>query len=117
MGASALLKDKCSLSSVDYREVLESAKLDRLRCRGIAFIVSYDGRTGAKLYGRTLPESLGLTHVEIPAGRSTQATLLGRDDSTFESLYLSPEITVDEGHLRYGPKAKDLTSALFPEFV
>ncbi|MDP1831107.1 MAG: DNA adenine methylase [Geothrix sp.] len=133
MGASALLKGKSSLLSVDYREVLGSAKpgdlvymdppyqgvvdtqnhryrhgvsfddfvaaLDGLRRKGIAFIVSYDGRTGTKRYGRSLPASLGLTHVEIPAGRSTQATLLGRDDSTFESLYLSPEINVGEARI------------------
>ena len=135
-GASALFKGKCSLSSVDYREVLKSAKpgdlvymdppyqgvvdthnhryrhaisfeefvtaLEGLRRKAIPFIVSYDGRTGTKRFGRPLPAALGLTHVEIPAGRSTQATLLGRDDSTFESLYLSPEIQVDEHQLRHG---------------
>jgi DNA adenine methylase len=89
------------------------AALDRLRRKGIAFIVSYDGRTGTKRYGRPLPSTLGLTHVEIPAGRSTQATLLGRDDSTFESLYLSPEIVVDEAHLRHGPRAPHDTASLF----
>ena len=149
LGASALLKDNCSISSADYRDVLEYAKpgdlvymdppyqgvvntrnhryrhgivfedfviaLDRLRSKGIAFIVSYDGRTGTKRHGRTLPPSLGLKHVEIPAGRSTQATLLGRDDSTFESLYLSPEIRVDETHLRHGPRQKNATPTLFAE--
>jgi DNA adenine methylase len=149
MGASALLKDKCSISSVDYREVLKSATrgdlvymdppyqgvvdthnhryrhaidydefvtaLDALRCKGIAFIVSYDGRTGTKRYGRALPASLGLTHVEIPAGRSTQATLLGRNDSTYESLYLSPEIKVDETHLRHGPRVETAAATLFGE--
>ncbi len=151
MGASALLKEKCSLSSVDYREVLEcampgdlvymdppyqgvvdnhnhryrhgisfddfAATLNDLRRRGIAFIVSYDGRTGSKRFGRPLPASLGLTHVEIPAGRSTQATLLGRDDSTFESLYLSPEIRADEAHLRHGPHGTSAGVSLFAEPV
>lgn len=151
VGASALLKGRCALSSVDYRQVLESVKigdlvymdppyqgvvdthnhryrhgidfeefvsaLEALRRKSIAFIVSYDGRTGAKRYGRPLPASLGLTHVEIPAGRSTQATLLGRDDSTFESLYLSPEITVDERHLRHGPRGRAMTASLFAESV
>lgn len=150
-GASALLKGKSSLFSVDYREVLESAKpgdlvymdppyqgvvdthnhryrhgisfdefvsaLDRLRRKGIAFIVSYDGRTGTKHHGRPLPASLGLSHVEIPAGRSTQATLLGRNDSTFESLYLSPEISADESHLRHGPRARAESASLFAESV
>jgi DNA adenine methylase len=91
------------------------AALDGLRRKDIAFIVSYDGRTGTKRYGRALPASLGLTHVEIPAGRSTQATLLGRDDSTFESLYLSPEIIVGDRHLRHGPRANSATASLFAE--
>jgi DNA adenine methylase len=146
-GASALLKGKTTITSQDYREVLESAKpgdlvymdppyqgvvdthnhryrhgiafdefvqaLDGLRRKGIAFIVSYDGRTGTKRYGRPLPAALGLTHVEIPAGRSTQATLLGRDDSTFESLYLSPEIVVDEAHLLNGPRGRGEGAPLF----
>ena len=34
----------------------------------------------------------GLAHIEVHAGRSTQATLLGRDDDTYESLYLSPAL-------------------------
>jgi DNA adenine methylase len=36
-----------------------------------------------------LPAKLRLTLVEIEAGRSSQATLLGRDEMTVESLYLS----------------------------
>lgn len=56
------------------------------------FAISYDGRTGTKVFGKPLPERLGLTHLEIPAGRSTQATLLGRDSDTYESLYLSPAL-------------------------
>jgi len=91
--------------------------LDGLRRRGIPFIVSYDGRTGSKRHGRPLPASLGLTHVEVRAGRSTQATLLGRDDHTFESLYLSPEIVVDEEHLRHGPRSLGDTASLFAETV
>ncbi len=150
-GASWLFKGKSSLSSLDYREVIQSARasdlvymdppyqgvvdthnhryrhgiafddfvlaLDGLRRKGIAFIVSYDGRTGTKRYGRPLPASLGLTHVEIPAGRSTQATLLGRDHRTYESLYLSPEIIADEVHLKHGPRHRSETASLFAESI
>jgi DNA adenine methylase len=66
--------------------------LEQLNVKGISFIVSYDGRRGEKTFGKSLPTSLGLTHVELEAGRSSQATLLGRDEVTFESLYLSPEL-------------------------
>jgi len=67
-------------------------ELNKLNNRGILFVVSYDGRTGSKTFGQPLPASLGLKHLEIEAGRSTQATLLGRSDFTYESLYLSPSL-------------------------
>ncbi len=66
--------------------------LHALNQKGIAFIVSYDGRTGAKKFGTPLPDFLNLKHVELNAGRSSQATLLGRSDHTVESLYLSPSL-------------------------
>ncbi len=56
------------------------------------YLVSYDGRTGDKRFGRALPAELRLRHVEVRAGRSSQATLLGRDRDTYESLYLSPAL-------------------------
>ena len=68
-------------------------ELAKLNARRMMFAVSYDGRTGTKTYGKPLPDSLQLTRLEICAGRSTQATLLGRSDMTYESLYLSPALT------------------------
>lgn len=67
--------------------------LDALNRRRIAYIVSYDGRTGKKNHGELLPDFLNLKRIELAAGRSTQATLLGRNETTFESLYLSPALT------------------------
>ncbi len=63
-----------------------------LNRRNISFIVSYDGRTENKTYGEFLPSFLELTHIELDAGRSSQATLLGRQAKTFEALYLSPAL-------------------------
>lgn len=71
----------------EFVEVLES-----LNFRDIKYIVSYDGRTGERVHGRMLPERLRLHLIELHAGRSSQATLLGRDEVTVESLYLSPEL-------------------------
>jgi DNA adenine methylase len=122
-GASCLFKDKTTVTSKDYRCVLEKVNtsdlvymdppyqgvcsnrdrryigsldfdnfvdsLETLNRNGISYIVSYDGRTGGKKFGRALPESLKLSHVEIDAGKSSQATLLGRTEKTYESLYLS----------------------------
>jgi DNA adenine methylase len=66
--------------------------LGDLNLRNIPYIVSYDGRTGQKTYGNPLPSWLGLKHIELDAGRSSQATLHGRNEVTFESLYLSPAL-------------------------
>ena len=124
--ASSLFAEKATLTSLDYREVLDRCKpkdlvymdppyqgvcgnrdarylpsichsefceaLARLNSRGILYAVSYDGRTGDKVYGEPMPESLELRHLELKAGRSTQATLLGRDDMTYEGFYLSPAL-------------------------
>jgi DNA adenine methylase len=84
-------RDTRYLTGVQFCEFVEA--LEDLNAREIRYIVSYDGRTGDKVHGRLLPADLNLTHVEIHAGRSSQATLLGRQDVTFESLYLSPALT------------------------
>jgi DNA adenine methylase len=63
--------------------------LNKRKCR---YLVSYDGRTGDKVHGQPLSPRLGLVRIELHAGRSTTATLLGRTDDTYESLYLSPTL-------------------------
>lgn len=66
--------------------------LSEMNNRGISFIISYDGITGNKQHGKSLPSFLSLKHLHIHAGRSSQATLLGGNDETIESLYLSPAL-------------------------
>ncbi|MHB8648282.1 MAG: DNA adenine methylase, partial [Thermomicrobiales bacterium] len=66
--------------------------LAALNANDIAYILSYDGRTGEKQYGKPVPSPLGLMRIEIDAGRSSQATLLGQHRTTYESLYLSPAL-------------------------
>jgi DNA adenine methylase len=83
-------RDTRYLGSVQFCEFVEV--LDGLNSKRIRYIVSYDGRTGERAHGRMLPPDLRLKHMEIHAGRSTQATLLGRAESTYESLYLSPAL-------------------------
>ena len=80
-------RDHRYLPKVDHDEFCD--ELSKLHDRNIMFAVSYDGRTGTKTYGEPLPGFLKLNQLEIHAGRSTQATLLGRSDITYESLYLS----------------------------
>src|SRR5216684_7628182 len=83
-------RDPRYLKSVLFDEFVEV--LETLNARDISYLVSYDGRTGEKVHGRRLPSPLRLHLVELEAGRSSQATLLGRDEITVESLYLSPAL-------------------------
>jgi len=86
-------RDSRYSSRISYEEFVSA--LSELNTRQIRYAVSYDGRTGNKTFGNRLPENLSLTLIELEAGRSTQATLLGRDDITVESLYLSPRLTIE----------------------
>jgi DNA adenine methylase len=76
--------------NVDFDDFIIS--LFELNKKKLSYILSFDGRTGNKTYGNPLPDSLGLTKLEISAGRSSQATLLNRKEYTFEVIYLSPAL-------------------------
>jgi DNA adenine methylase len=80
-------RDNRYIQGVDFDEFVE--ELEKLNSRGVDFIVSYDGRTGDKVIGKSLPDKLGLNHIYINAGLSTQATLNGKKETTYESLYTS----------------------------
>ncbi len=83
-------RDPRYYTGIDFGEFVQELK--GLIGRRIPFLLSYDGRKGRKVYGTELPAEMGLYKVEIKAGRSTQSTLLGRNDITYESLYLSEEL-------------------------
>lgn len=83
-------RDPRYIQGIELNRFIES--LRDLNTRHIAYILSYDGRTGAKIYGQPLPADLQLKRIELDAGRSSQSTLLGRHDRTYESLYLSPAL-------------------------
>lgn len=89
-------RDPRYAESVSFDRFVEA--LREANDRQLSYIVSYDGRTGSKEYGRPMPNSLRLHHVEIDAGRSSQATLCGRDATTIESLYFSPALMDRIGH-------------------
>lgn len=78
------------LYSLPFDEFVKS--LEYLNARGIDYIVSYDGKTGDKTFGKDLPEYLGCKHILIEAGRSSQATLNGKKAYTLESLYISEKL-------------------------
>lgn len=75
---------------LSYNELVDV--LAMMNAKGISYLVSYDGRTGEKHHGQFLPSDLELHHLEIHAGKSSQATLLGKRSETVESLYLSPAL-------------------------
>jgi DNA adenine methylase len=80
-------RDNRYLSGVGFSDFADSIQI--LNDKGVDFIISYDGISGGKKYGADLPEYLRLTKILLNAGRSTQATLLGKREVTFEALYLS----------------------------
>ena len=84
-------RDQRYIKGIVFEEFVETLK--ELNDRSMSFIVSYDGRTGSKVYGERLPDRLGLIHKEINAGKSSQATLLGRDAVTYESVYISKALS------------------------
>ena len=88
---TSFTRDHRYYHGLDYDEFVEAlSSMNDLR---LSFIISYDGRSGEKLYGRPLPESLCLIHLDVSAGRSSQATLMGYNRETVESLYLSPALS------------------------
>jgi DNA adenine methylase len=84
-------RDSRYYEKVDFKDFV--SELEKLVESDILFILSYDGRKGEKTYGKSIPQELGLYRIEINAGRSSQSTLLGGNDVTYESLYISPELT------------------------
>lgn len=83
-------KDSRYYSGIKHKEFVEELK--KLIKKNISFLVSYDGKCGSKIYGNNIPISAGIKHIELKAGRSTQSTLLGKNDITYESLYLSDDL-------------------------
>lgn len=83
-------KNQRYLSGLSYSELVSS--LADLEQRKIGFLLSYDGCCGSTRYGLTLPDELRCTRILLNAGTSAQATLLGKQATTFEALYLSPHL-------------------------
>lgn len=81
-------KDSRNLASLEFNDFVES--IESLNKNEISYIISYDGKLGNKSYGDPLPEFLNLKQILIKVGRSTTSTLLGNNEITYESLYLSP---------------------------
>ena len=83
-------KDSRYIKGLSFEDFTQ--ELRKLNQRRVSYILSYDGRANDQVYGRPMPEDLDLFRMELDAGRSTQATFLGKNMTTYESLYLSPAL-------------------------
>lgn len=106
-------KDSRYFAGISYDEYVSA--LADMNDRQIRYVVSYDGRTGNKSFGKPLPENLSLTLIELEAGRSSQATLLGRDAVTVESLYLSPRLATEVAALPYFHRRRETEQLILIE--
>lgn len=75
---------------LDLDSFLES--LEKLNRKSVDYLLSFDGMCGDRSYGEPMPKELCLSQVMINVGRSSQATLAGRAETTVESLYVSPSL-------------------------
>jgi DNA adenine methylase len=87
-------RDKRYFAQLERDNLIDA--LSVLNSREVPFLLSYDGMCGDIVYGEALPEDLEAKRLLLNAGRSSQATLNGRDHVTIESLYVSKYISVSE---------------------
>lgn len=99
---------------LDLDELID--ELDALNRRKVPFMLSFDGTCGDRTYGAELPDFLQLKKVNLHAGRSSQATLLGRDDVTIESLYLSSAL-IEKGNFTSLAGNENQLDLLDPAFI
>ncbi|MDR1050891.1 MAG: DNA adenine methylase, partial [Deltaproteobacteria bacterium] len=96
-------RDSRYCNGLDFDEFVESIR--GLNSKGVDYLISYDGKRGDKEYGFELPKELRCAKILLEAGLSTQSTLLGERDITFESLYISNSllsyVNVDNNNPRY----------------
>jgi DNA adenine methylase len=79
-------RDQRYIAGVTRARMIEA--LNILNEKRIPFILSYDGSCGERNYGDPLPSTVA-HRILLDVGRSSQATLNGRNDVTIESLYVS----------------------------
>ncbi|NEN23892.1 DNA adenine methylase [Cryomorpha ignava] len=84
-------KDSRYMAGLNFDEFISNLKL--LNLKNVPFLITFDGKLGSKSYGNDLPASLGLKKIMIEVGRSTTSTLLGQQEITYESLYISDALS------------------------
>jgi DNA adenine methylase len=79
-------RDQRYIAGVSRERMVEALAI--LNKKHVPFILSYDGSCGGRNYGDPLPSTVAY-RILLDVGRSSQATLNGRDEVTVESLYVS----------------------------
>jgi DNA adenine methylase len=103
-------RDSRYFSGIEHDEFIN--ELEKLIRKGISFLVSYDGKCGNKIYGNEIPIKTGIKHIELNAGRSSQATLLGKNKITYESLYISNDLYQKNYFFYNGRKENELFTGI-----
>lgn len=88
------VRDCRYVSGINFADFIEA--VDGLNRKGVDFVISYDGKCGDKTYGKELPSYLECQKIYLNAGLSSQSTLLGKKETTFEALYLSRNLRQKE---------------------
>ena len=88
------VRDCRYVSGVDFDDFVRA--VDGLNSKGVDFVISYDGKCGDKTYGEELPDYLECQKIYLNAGLSSQSTLLGKKETTYEALYLSRNLRQKE---------------------
>ncbi|MFY0520467.1 Dam family site-specific DNA-(adenine-N6)-methyltransferase [Lysinibacillus sp. UGB7] len=98
------------IQGLDFEKFIEA--LEDLNKRNIPYIISFDGSTGNKIYGSSLPDYLNLRRINLNAGTSSQSTLTGNPEQTIEALYISKDVKISENKLKkiqYSSSPKQLS--------
>ena len=104
-------RDRRYIQGVQRGEMIGILKT--LNQQSVQYILSYDGHCGGKTYGEPLPADLGAHQLLLETGRSSQATLSGRDHVTVESVYLSAGLRTPGTPAQAQLKAFESQAALF----
>lgn len=88
------VKDCRYVSGIDFSDFVQV--VNGLNRKGVDFVISYDGKCGDRTYGEELPDYLECQKIYLNAGLSSQSTLLGKKEMTYEVLYLSKNLRQKE---------------------
>ena len=97
-------RDPRYIEGLSFDDLVET--LDDLNVERVSFILSYDGRTGAKVFGTTFAQVAWPDSDRARRWPLVPSHTVGACGNTVESLYLSPALVARIGHVPM-PKPKN----------